>query len=351
MKSVIFLISLFLGSAAFAQNTHGDVIIRHRGTWSQVLPPPTDLKDCRARIQKAICWVEPFSNDDEQAGERERPCLAGGEKFATAFEGHFDRSPDFIKQMYCHVDKLWIEKDFYATAYASPVMVNDVMVGGGVGVRQEILESNMPFDAWISWKEETSFGGPTKTSGKSLDLIHYKSNRNTKEFFFDYVMSHEFGHLFDFANNLNQISDCRWERQPDGTYKQIGDCKPLANSWTEISWADVQTPKAEYIYPYRDELCFYFCNGKFISPDHAADLFAGLAQTNFHSTYASSGMMEDWAEAFALTISHDILGLNYGLEIRGRYFDLSQHFYSPMMEPKRSYVQKFIAGPKKYPGQ
>jgi hypothetical protein len=355
MKSVLFILSTLLMVSAQAQirtsMNHGDVIIRHATSqWSQALPAPTDLKDCRARIKNIICWVEPW--DENGPEDQVRACIPGGEKYASAFEGHFDRSPEYIQKMYCHLDKLWIEKNFYATAYATPVMdASGKIVGGGVGVREEILNSNLSFDSWISWKEETSFGGPLVTSGKSLDLIHYKSNRNTKEFFFDYVMNHEFGHLFDFANSLNQIGQCEYYKGDDGKYHRRGDCKPLPGSWSDISWFDTEFPKAEQRYAFRDDLCFYSCHGKYIPQNNAADLFAGLMQTNFHSTYASANMMEDWAEAFALTIAHENFGLNYGIEIQGRYFDMSQHFYSPLMSEKKTYVEKFIAGPKIYPGQ
>lgn len=109
--------------------------------------------------------------------------------------------------MYCHLDKLWIEKSFPATAYASPLVDSKMkMISGAVGVRQELVETHLSFDDWISWKEETTFGGSLDMNSNRLGLINYYSNLNTKEFGFDYVVNHEFGHLFDFANNLNQFS-------------------------------------------------------------------------------------------------------------------------------------------------
>lgn len=352
MKSLILAFGFLFGSVAMAQvSHHGDVIVRYSSTWQTQLPAVAkSLADCRAKIKNIICWVDPMSQDEDQSqGPDQRTCLVGGEKFATHFEGHFDRSPEFIQSMYCHLDKIWVEKDFIATAYASPVIdARGNVTGGGVGIRQEVLDSPMTFDAWLSWKEETSFGGPLKTTDPGLNLINYRSNRDTKEFFFDYVMNHEFGHLFDFSNSLNKLK-CEIVKDENGNPRY--ECQMLPGGWGDLAWLSLFQPKPENNYAFRDKLCFYFCGGNPIAPENADDLFSGLVKTGFHSTYASGHPMEDWAEAFALTIGHDILGLNYGLEIGGRYFDLSQHFYSPVMADKRDYVRKFIAGPKKYPGQ
>lgn len=288
-----------------------------------------DLKECRLHIAKAICWVDP----SPWGVEIDRPCLKGGEKFVSAFEGHFDRSSDMIKEMYCHVDRLWVEKQTDATAYASPIMdrMGGKMVAGGVGVRQEVVEQLANFDQWLSWKEETSFGGDLSSTTKTMGLINYVSNKPEKEFFFDYVMNHEFGHLFDFANKIN------------GRFN--------TTTWSRISWQNSSTPTANNDYPLRSRLCYYFCQGDYLDKKDAPKVFSGMINTNFLSTYASRHPSEDWAETFAHYIAANTLGLVYHVEIQGQKFDMTAHFHSDLLKEKREYTEKFMNGKIIYPGE
>jgi hypothetical protein len=88
------------------------------------------------------------------------PCLPEGENYHLAFEHHFDRSPPIIQKMYCHLSRIMIEKSFSATAYAQlDTDSSGKVIGGIVGIRKELLGNPMKFDEWLSWKEESSFGG------------------------------------------------------------------------------------------------------------------------------------------------------------------------------------------------
>ena len=312
-----------------------DVIVRYLDSTDAKtfnLPSSTankDLQICRQHIAKAVCWVDP----NPFGVEMDRPCLKGGEKFVPAFEGHFDRSSDMIKKMYCHVDRLWVEKQTDSTAYASPIMdrFGGKMIAGGVGVRQEVVELQATFDHWLSWKEETSFGGDLETTKSTMGVINYISNKSEKEFFFDYVMNHEFGHLFDFANDINE--------------------RFTTSDWSKLSWKTPSQPTSGNDYPLRDRLCYYYCHGHFIDKKDAGVIFSGLMKTNFLSTYASRHPAEDWAETFAHYIAAKDLGLVYRVETQDQKFDLTAHFNSPLLEQKREYVEKFMKSSYLYPGE
>lgn len=347
MRSAFFAAIFLLSSVSFADPT-SDVFIRRGERSGDPAPALTDLTQCRARIKTIVCAVEPPKKGEDRAL---RPCSAGGERFAPFFEAHFDHSSELIQRMYCHVDKLWVEKEFHGTAYASPMVDKDgKVVAGGVGIRQEVLDSNLTFDQWLSWKEETSFGGGTKTSDKPLGLIQYFSNRNTKEYFLDYVLNHEFGHLFDFANDLNHIVDCEFKKDADGKWRYVGSCVPKPGSWTALSWQNRKDPVAGADFPIRSELCFYACYGHFIDRKNAVSLFTGLTGSPYQSTYAASNYVEDFAETFASKIAYDS-GFRYGLNIGGQSFDMSAHYAAPVMQPKRDYINKFLSGKIVYPGE
>ena len=359
MSLLVVLLSSFflsLAQAETAPHSHwsgDDVYVRvvsgsdHQQNFSK------NLSDCRKRIPSLLCWVDPVIDDDDSADAdgRARPCLKDSEKFASAFEGHFDRSPKLIQEMYCHLDKIWIEKSFAGTAYASPLVdKSGRVIAGGIGVREEVLNSPLSFDDWLSWKEETTFGGDLSTNAPRLHIIQYKSNHPTKEFFVDYLLDHEFGHLFDFANKLNRTLPCSYEKDADGNWKQVGKCTPLPGSWGEISWTDNREVKPAAEFPFREGVCFYFCNGKFVAPANIDAMFSGLMKSTFQTTYASRFATEDWAEAFALVLAHEQLGLSFGAQIGTHFYDLSQHLYSVELEPKRLFVDRFLSGIIYYPG-
>lgn len=338
MKFILTFFILFCGVINAADNSyfinHPSDDIRIRYSNDVIRKPltvknPKDLSECRAHIAKAVCWVEPAQ--DGALADELRPCLKDGYKYVSFFENHFDRSSDLIKKMYCSVDKLWVEKKLSSSAYASPLFdTNGQIAAGGVGVRQEILDANLGFDQFLSWKEETSFGGSLKSTDPQMNLIQYSSNKATKDFFVDYVMDHEFGHLFDFANKLNHTG---------------------AGSWTDLSWKNMRFPKAENDFPLREQLCYYSCGANFIPHAQATKLFSDLLATNFLSTYASSHPMEDWAESFALYISTVQLGLNLEIHIQGQNFKMTEHFHSPLLKSKRDYVENFLKSGFKYPGE
>jgi hypothetical protein len=53
--------------------------------------------------------------------------------------------------MYCYLDKIYVEKKFIGTAYAEIRIDDDANVSGvAIGIRQEVLDSPIGFDDWLS---------------------------------------------------------------------------------------------------------------------------------------------------------------------------------------------------------
>lgn len=307
--------------------------------------------DCRSHIAQIVCLVEPADPSTPESGYLNRPCKPGGENYQSYFERHYDRSPDVIKNMYCHLGKIFVETSFQGTAYASQLVdANGKMTGGAIGIRKEVLDNPLTYPQWLSWKEETSFGGSTTVTGPSLNLIHYQANINTHDLFLDFVIAHEFGHLFDFTNRLNQLADCRWEDDDHGGHL-VGSCTPMAGSWTVLSWQGPGSPTPANDYPLRKETCFYFCNGHYLPEAGSTAMFSGLLGSNFVSTYAASNMSDDWAETFAYYTMIQARGFQLYVETHGNVFDLTGHFASDLLVSKRAYVTAFLQSPFLYPGE
>ena len=107
-----------------------------------------------------------------------------------------------------------------------------------------------------------------------------------------FLVTHKLGHIFDFTNNLNSFDEC--EDHSDGCV-----VTPKPNSWAAFSWKSFNLPLDTANFPLHADLCFYFCNGKFISADRQDELYQSLASTNFLSAYTTRYPTEDFADTFA----------------------------------------------------
>jgi len=157
--------------------------------------------DCRAHIESVMCLVDPPENKSEEPGS-DRPCLPGGQAYAKYFEALYDNYPSALQKMFCSLRHIYIEKDFFGTAYAG--LVKDEAgrpIGAKMGIRKSVLDENLNLGLWASWKEQLSFGGVTDsyTLTPNLPSIQTASDGNLNDFLY-FVVAHEFGHIFDFIN-------------------------------------------------------------------------------------------------------------------------------------------------------
>ncbi len=316
-----------------------------------------DLKGCRENIAKVVCLVDPMSDNREESSEESydtkrlrRKCLPGTEKYIPVFEDHFDHSEKMIQGMYCALSRIWIENTLASTAYASPIYnKEEKLVAVAMGINRKFLDSNIDMDTWLSWKEETSFGGQTDMmqAQTRMNLITYKSNKkDNKKFVISDTIIHEFGHMFDYANNLNRYAD-------ECSYLEPEKCIPGPGSWGENSWKNINEPIAQDDFLLRSKLCFYRCKGSYIEKDQADDLFESLFATKFHSIYAATNPYDDFAEFFSyhFSINKDIEPFDLHVEVLGKSYDISKFYKSQAMEGKRQFLNNFIESKYLYPGQ
>jgi hypothetical protein len=273
---------------------------------------PVNLSQCRAHIAQVICLVDIPKDASPEQLPNNYDCSPGGEKYVSFFQGHFDRSNMLIQKMYCQVDKLMV----VSTLRASATTIIG-MSGTSLGIRRELLDRPMSFDQWLSWKDETSFGGSTRTGAASLRLIKYKSNRNTPEFALDFLLNHEFGHILDLTTGQ-------------------------APRWFPLSWRNEQRPLAAQDFQNRNGLCFYTCTGSFLRADQVTEVFQGLMSSGFASLYAASGPRDDFADSFALYIMSEEQGLQLEVETPGGKFDLTSHFNSDKLASKREFFKNLL---------
>jgi hypothetical protein len=334
---------VFLGSSlAQAQTTWltPDFKIIHTPRPLSAVQAPPD-QDCRANIAKVVCLVDPAKEGDD---ESKRTCLPGSENYAAPFEKLYDRFPAHLQKMFCSLGRIYIEKDFYATAYAGGIVDPNGVQLGLIGIRQDFADKEFALDFWASWKEQLNFGGDPKVY--STDPTRPMIQSSFPDMFY-FAVAHEFGHLFDFTNKLNRFDDCKFENG-----RLEGACTSAPGSWAEQSWKDARNhPLDVNEFPLRTELCFYTCNGKFIDLGRAQELYHDLFATNFISIYAAQNPMEDFADTFAYYTVRNELQATYWVTLQdGQVFDSMEHLYSGAMKGKADFIRNFLAGTIRYPG-
>jgi hypothetical protein len=255
--------------------------------------------DCRAHIKEALCVVAPNHEPGEMPDNtKPRPCLGGEEKYLTVFEELYDNHPPELQKMFCSLRKIHIEQQFFGTAYANIIWKDEakrIPDGAIMGIRQSVLDEKLNLSRWTSWKEQLSFGGvkDSYTVKDDLPKIDASGKKGVNDFLF-FVITHEFGHFFDFANGLNKLINCQ---DVKGSDEKV--CEFTTDSWAAMSWDKTKAIKPEVDFEHRTELCFYWCNEDIIEKDQIEATYSGLDGSPFISTYSTTNHGDDFAETIA----------------------------------------------------
>lgn len=292
--------------------------------------------DCRANIEKVICLVDP-----SQAGQDplQRKCQEGGSAYTKYFHALYDQYPPIFQKMFCSLDKLFIEKEFFGTAYAGVITDGDGKhIGAQLGIRKSVLDEKLNLTTWASWKEQLSFGGVKDdyTVSKNLPTIETSSKIEGVSDFLYFVIAHEFGHIFDFANQINSTVDC-----PD---QQSVDCDMSPHSFGAITWETDRRPKLNNDFVHRSFLCFYWCEGNTIDESHTSQIYSDLNDTDFISIYATTQPWDDFADSLAYYVMDQYLDTKYVIHTnKGSSYNIIKKLHSVKFREKYDYLEQFVA--------
>ena len=301
----------------------------------------THSNSCRNQIKTAMCLVEPMKEGEDF---KTRKCQDGSLSYASYFESLYDNYPPAMQKIFCSLHRIFIEKQFFGTAYASSIYDTQGKHNGAlIGIRKSVLDESLNLTTWSSWKEQLSFGGVTDSYSVTSDLpqVITSSHSITNDFLY-FVVIHEFGHLFDFANDLNKQVNCPEPSDED----EEPECAMAESSFGAISWETDRMPKDENEFLNRNNLCFYSCNGKTLKKNDVPLIYESLLNTDFISTYGATQPWDDFAESLAYFTIDEKLKVKYVLDTKqGQYYDSILKLKSPIFEMKLKYIQEFFNRP------
>lgn len=294
-----------------------------------------DNKDCRTHIEKVMCLVNPAKHGEDST---KRKCLEGGKKYAHFFQDIHDRIPPFMQKMFCSLDIIFIEKSFGGTAYAGLIYdEEDKPIGARMGVRESVLRNGFNLTLWSSWKEQLSFGGNYNAYEYTLDLPNIITvTDHTSNDFLYFLVAHEFGHFFDFANKINDYEECNFLNQYVCGFKE--------GTWGDLTWLRTSEVKEEFDFKNRSGLCFYSCDNQFISFDVIESLYDDLYKSTFISTYAATNSWDDFAEGLSYYLMDKYLATSYYIQLKnGKKYDMMKKLKSPQYAEKYEYIKNFVS--------
>lgn len=303
----------------------------------------SDPSSCGDRIPSLMCLVDP--RDPAAPAGEERKCLEGGEIYAVPFRKVFSSLTPVFQEMFCSIDRIFVEKQLGATGYAG------IGEGGSVhiGIRKTVLDSELSFQKWATWKEQLSFGGLTGSYEPTEGLSFFTMSpvEGVSDFLYQFLV-HEFGHQFDFANDVNAtVEGC----EPSFTDDEPKECEFLPGTWGALSWKTDRTPLPEQDFAGRKGFCFYGCGAATTSRTQARDMYRGLFDSSFINAYAATNPFDDFADALAYYAAASYLKQNVWIDDgQGTRYDLTMKLKSERFRSKLEYLEKFLSGADiKYP--
>lgn len=304
------------------------------------VPPAlsSQAQDCRAHIAEVVCLVDPMKNTDPAEN---RPCLEGGARYAEPFQNLYDHYPPVLQRVFCSLNHIYIEKQFFGTGYAGLVRdENRQPIGAVMGIRQSVIDAKLDLPTWASWKEQLSFGGVTDSYTITPELPHIVSRSKTAaQDLLYFVVAHEFGHIIDFTNDVNKVTSCTQPREGEDTQ----ECEMHEDSWGALSWITDLRARPENEFKNRKALCFYWCKDAHLERSDVPQIYRDLNQTSFLSIYATTQPWDDFADSLAYLSMSKYLETSYILDTRqGDSYNIMNRLHSPVFRAKLEYLEKLL---------
>ena len=281
---------------------------------------------CEKRIADAICLAAPVRNVFRSKGLQTRGCAGESKKYTHQFVDIYRSLPRTLQRELCSLDRIFVEKKFWASGYAHPKL-------NAIGIHQRFVERPVSLSQWATWKERLAFATDQISSrlveGEPIGLPVVKAGSAEGPVLASYyVVAHELAHRMDLKNG--------YTRTGSGSFARLGwngrgrdvRARTLPQTW--------HAP------------CFYWCSEtrKPIGLANAVNAYRGLLRSSFVSLYATINPAEDFAETVVYYVMSKRRDLSYEIGIGDdKVLDLSSIGRNPTLTRKLEFVERLLAAP------
>lgn len=247
----------------------------------------TPVATCADKISKAICVSDATDDEifEDLYGIKSLSCDSNGKDFLKDLLQINYQLPKELQPYFCSLSKIYISDSIPSVAFATGI-VNDSndFIGTAMGIKKSALLNSPKLDTLVTWKEQLNFGGSSKflSIDKKLPQLHYGWDLTG----FQYVLTHEMGHIVDFTNKINPI--CYFSNKQEG-------CDSSQYSWYKFSWSSDMKLLPESKFLHQENLCYYDCNVSY-NAKIAEEVFTSMRESSFITPYSGMNVFEDFAE-------------------------------------------------------
>ncbi|NRA68028.1 MAG: hypothetical protein HRU19_26330 [Pseudobacteriovorax sp.] len=253
----------------------------------------------------------------------------------------YDELDEINQKMFCSIREINFRDQMDSIALAAPVFYSQnyyedaILDGVQLSFHSSLLSNSFDHNKAMSWKEQKNFLHDEKERYQVVDdlpMIDWR-DLGSREFI-EYVLLHEFGHFFDFANGVN----CQ------GFYDFDSDCDSWDSGtiWSRLSWS-TPTRIIDSLNLFDSKVfCFYNCEPgrEIFNPQDSYEIFE---QMPFVTTYSMDNSLEDFAEVYALTILSTKYDELFFYEFSGQQIDVAERMRSQLLAEKREFVTAFLS--------
>lgn len=315
---------------------------------------------CEQHIQKITC----ISSDENLGFDSQCSFDSVKPHMLDSLLKVYAELPEFHKKVFCHINRIQIHNRIFSIGYVTIIRSEDSdNIGSMMGLKIELLDPQYD-DQSITWKEQLNFGltdlnDPLRRPTDQGPFVDEEVSSSIPELFA--VVMHEMNHLIDIYNGVNNDIDFE-SCTPNPGQEYLGRCLYNSGSFPSLSWGDyanlfLEMPPEDYIYehplpvwaeqyPLLSKLCYYWCEGKFISPQLINQTYEQLYSSPFLTGYSTSSEMEDFAEAAMIwVLSQTNRPLNYKISDSKRYliYESDQHNKHEVVKKKFEWLNRFFS--------
>ena len=278
------------------------------------------ISRCRQHIARIVCLVDPVKNVFSHTNNSSRPCLESGDQYSREFQSIYDLFPRVLQQTMCSLDRIFVEKSFWASGYAHPR-------GRAIGIVQKILEERTSLSEWSTWKERLPFelaSVPLQRPKNLPSVIADAPGAAGRAVYF--IVAHELAHLIDLANNLSNIDAADYSRFSWRVKGRYITRDGLPNGW---AWP-----------------CYYLCRRPKIDSVKIGGIYRDLNSSPFASLYATRNPSEDFAETLTYYVMSQRLDLAFRLKLGNKTIrDTNEPVSDKGLQEKLTYMKLLLERP------